>query len=134
MKRHEGAAYLNKHLQWKCGQSSCNLMSWTCSLLFALQYAFYRHRGLANPHDLSDITILVVDTRQFTRGVFARDTDVMKAFEDPSTGRSCLTSLYDIRMKKLCFGGEYLSQGEVLIDSGRSCQFSMQKLVDHDLI
>lgn len=132
MKRTADAAeYLNEHLRWKCQTSKCNLVSWTSSLLFALQYALYvhRHRG----QDLSDIKVLVLDSRQFKKRVFARDLEAMETFRGLSTGPCSLDQLYKLRNSGVYYNGEYLSQGRLPIDPERSCQTSMQELIDHGL-
>ena len=64
---------LYTHLTKPCcgGEDSDNLMSWTSSLLFAIQYAIWRRRKFGcNP---ADIKICAIDTRRFPQGQFAPD-------------------------------------------------------------
>lgn len=128
MKRTDAAKYLYEHLRWKCQESKCNLVSWTSSLLFALQYALYLHKKRGQ--NLSNIMILVVDSRHFKRRVFARDLEAMETFKGLSND---LDRLYKLRNSGDYYNGEYLSQGRLPIDPRRSCQLSMQELIEHGL-
>ena len=112
----EAAEYLEEHLKWRCADD-CNLMSWTSSVLFALQYALYRHE--MTRCELSNINILVVDTRAFKRGVFARDVDALKAFRGATDSKE-FDRLHKWRVDGRFYYGEYLSQGRVPIDPERS--------------
>ncbi|KAF1954385.1 hypothetical protein CC80DRAFT_567623 [Byssothecium circinans] len=115
------------------GEKSDNLMSWTSSLLFAIQYAVWRHktRGCY----LSDIKICVVDTRKFPQGQFAQDIWLLNAYhetaeqlDDPRIRR-----FFKFRLENEDFyNGEYLSQG-VLNHANRSCLVSLGKLVQAGL-
>lgn len=73
---------LHTHLTKQCcgGEDSDNLMSWTSSLLFAIQYAIWRRRTLGC-HS-ADIKICVVDTRRFPRGQFAPDMWLLQAYRN----------------------------------------------------
>lgn len=55
---------LSLHLWWECGKT-CNLMSWSSSLLFLLQYGLYRHTKDNEPPSLSDIYLIMIDTREY---------------------------------------------------------------------
>jgi hypothetical protein len=130
----EAAQALDGHLWWNCtpsGPGACNLMSWTSSLLIAFQYGFYRHRSLQNSHGMSEIKILMVDTRQFDHNTFARDLQILAAFKEVP-GEHKLDKLYELRNGVL-LAGEYLSQGKLVIDPERSCQVSLEELVTRGL-
>jgi hypothetical protein len=134
MPTEEAAQVLGCHLWWNCtpsGPGACNLMSWTSSLLIALQYGVYRHRSPQNPHGMSEIKILVVDTRQFDRNAFARDLQILAAFNEVS-GEHKLGKLYEWRNGDL-LSGEYLSQGKLVLDPKRSYQVSLEDLVTRGL-
>lgn len=139
MKRERAAYVLRDHLQWDCTSTdsiehSCNLMSWTSSLLFALQCAFYRHNYWNNDNeDFSDTFILVVDTRQFKRGAFARDLEAMEAYEGISTGHKSLDDLYELRRSGRFYFGEYLSQGRLNFDPERVHQVTIGNLIQRGL-
>ncbi|KAK1250138.1 hypothetical protein MKX08_010141 [Trichoderma sp. CBMAI-0020] len=139
MKREQAADNLRDHLWWNCtsGDSikhSCNLMSWTSSLLSALQYAFYRHNYWNKGNeDFSDTFILIVDTRQFERGAFARDLEVMEAYKGISTGRRSLDDLYELRRSGRFYFGEYLSQGRLNFDPERVHQVTLGNLIQRGL-
>lgn len=131
----KAAARLKAHLKWHCcypGRSPCNLMSWSSSLLFLLQYGFYRHqtdpekKGGPRPK-LSDIKIIMIDTRDFPKQVFLRDLDALEWLDD----KPDLRRLHNLRKGQFYFG-EYLSQGR--LDIKDNCvQISMQQLIDGGL-
>lgn len=73
------------HLRWgdKEHEATCNLMSWTSSLLFAIQYGIYRSSHANHGHaqvPTQDLQILVVNTQLFPPGAFIRDLDLIDAF------------------------------------------------------
>lgn len=139
MKGERAAYVLRDHLQWECTsvnsiEHSCNLMSWTSSLLFALQYAFYRHNYWNKGNeDFSNTFILIVDTRQFKRGAFARDLEAMEAYKGISTGHRSLDALYKLRRTGRFYFGEYLSQGRLKIDPERVHQVTIDNLIQRGL-
>ncbi|KAL7926295.1 hypothetical protein ACQKWADRAFT_282341 [Trichoderma austrokoningii] len=140
MKRERAACALRNHLQWGCTsidssiEHSCNLMSWTSSLLFALQYAFFRHNYWNKGNeDFSDTFILIVDTRQFKRGAFARDLEVMEAYKGISIGYKSLDGLYKLRRNGSFYFGEYLSQGRLELDPERVHQVTIGNLIQRGL-
>jgi hypothetical protein len=57
-------------------------MSWTSSLLFAIQYRLYRnkHKKSFSHCDLRDLHILVIDTKGFSASAFIRDVELIDAF------------------------------------------------------
>jgi hypothetical protein len=98
-------------------------MSWTSSLLFALQYALYRHRK--DGDDLRHITLIIIDTSLFPQGTFIQDMEVMKLFEHADTR---LQKFVKYRETEYYFG-EYLTQGPLNIQW--RCVFaSVQRMID----
>src|SRR5690606_38653155 len=68
------------HLRWTAAhEETCNFTSWTSSLLFALQYGLFMHRGLDFRSKLYDIHLLIIDTRKFPKGTFVKDLEIMRA-------------------------------------------------------
>jgi len=128
---------LNKHLWWQC-DASCNLMSWTSSLLFALQYTLYRHKTNRRDTPLSEVKILVVDTHQFSKATFARDLEAIDSFwgqlqkvcgsMSPERTPKTLSKLRNLRRSDDFYFGEYLSQGKLIIDPARACIVSVGAL------
>ena len=145
----EAAAILNKHLRWK-GQPEDrdNLVSWTSSLLFALQYIFYRHHK--DPSAFDEIYLCIIDTTAFPKGVFLRDMDLIETYKGSDEGiwvldrsgsipRLDLSYLKELRVKKRSgfagsyYFGEYLSQGALKIEN--KCEIiSAQAMLDHGLL
>ncbi|KAG2026639.1 hypothetical protein GB937_001424 [Aspergillus fischeri] len=77
----EAAKSLKNHLNWKC-DANCNLMSWTTSLLFALQYGLYRHQKDDDRPAFEDIFLLMIDTRDFPEWTFIKDLEAVNALND----------------------------------------------------
>ncbi|PTU18995.1 hypothetical protein P175DRAFT_0442502, partial [Aspergillus ochraceoroseus IBT 24754] len=76
---HRAASLLLSHLLWQRGhEDGCNLMSWTSSLLFALQYALYRHHQ--DGDSLSQIILIILDTQQFSKGTLVQGMEIIRAF------------------------------------------------------
>ena len=132
----EAARRLNEHLRWSSPhESECNLMSWTSSLLFALQYGLHRHYADYDKPDLSLISLLVLDTREFPKGTFIKDLEVMECFAPhmDSCERYDLENLLQLRKSnKGYYFGEYLTQGNM--DISRRCAVTdMKRLVESGL-
>jgi hypothetical protein len=130
----ETARLIWGHLRWKHLESD-NLMSWTSSLLFAIQYAFYRHAHSKDVSDFKDINIMVIDTTEYPEGTFTRDMDLINAY---STYSEDLEYFGQLRTNKSHDGeafyfGEFLSQGALKI-SGRSKIVSAQSMIDAGLL
>lgn len=110
-------------------------MSWTSSLLFAVQYGLYRHRGAKVPVPFSDIRLFVIDTSCFPKGTFIKDLEIMGYFAgylDHKT-RYNLSNFTQFRLGRGGFYfGEYLTQGELDI-SGACVEATMQSIIDHGL-
>lgn len=122
---------LHEHLNKSCfsGKGSDNLMSWTSSLLFAVQYAIWRARFRRN------IKICIVDTRNFPKGQFAQDLWLLRAYH--GTAKQIggdIEKFFHFRLEnKDFYNGEYLSQGK-LNHAGRSCVISLDHLLDAGLL
>ena len=89
-----------------------NFMSWTSSLLYAVQYAYYRRARYGC--SLDQIKICVVDVSMFPPGQFIRSCTLLQAYH--SLGRSDgMQNLYSIRLLVYMYTfGEYLSQGHMV--------------------
>lgn len=118
------AAMLSRHLWWKGkNDEEDNLVSWTSSFLFVLQYALYRSRY--NGTSLKRIYICVVDTTQLPANVFVRDIDLINAYSHLDDK---LARMRHLRQGPHYFG-EYLSQGALYI--AEHCSIvTMQDIVD----
>ena len=84
----EAARRLNEHMRWwRFHELECNLMSWTGSLLFALQYGLYRHHTDHNePSSISKPECHthppgVVKTREWSKVLSGQEGRVVKAGE-----------------------------------------------------
>ncbi|KAG5811715.1 hypothetical protein H9Q74_013479 [Fusarium xylarioides] len=133
MDRQEASEMLHHHLNK--GRFSTfetrNIVSWSSSLMFVIQYANYRfcNPGFGPP---GEIHICALDTSKFPRGQFARDKWLLNWFS------SARFSDEEMRFRNLRFNrpefnnGEYLSQGKLDIE-GRSCTLSVQGLVNAGL-
>jgi hypothetical protein len=117
---------LHDHLIWKCDER-CNLMSWTTSLLFALQYGLYHYQTDKDYPEFGDIFLLMVDTRDFPERTFIKDLEAVSAL---NTHEGYLDEFLALRNKY--YFGEYLSQGALDIQ-GRCVQVSFQTLIDFGL-
>lgn len=103
-----------------------NLMSWTSSLLFVIQYAIYRlHKKPSLT--AADVKLCVIDLHQFPHGQFARDTWLIEQFYKQNDELEELR-----RVRQMYDNGEYLSQGTVSHEE-RSCVCSLQDLIDAGL-
>ncbi|KAF2808307.1 uncharacterized protein BDZ99DRAFT_51643 [Mytilinidion resinicola] len=127
---------LFRHLRWR-GTSSDpdNLVSWTSSLLFALQYMFYRHYSSKDGSSIAAIYLCMVDTAAFLKGVFVRDMDLIRIFRSFDLDLRNFKGLRTKRHRELkgsYYFGEYLSQGALKIED--KCEIvSAQAVIDHGL-
>jgi hypothetical protein len=132
--KQDGAEMLYMHLKKNCfgGAGQDNLMSWTSSLLYAIQYAVWRaHIRGRHP---SEISICAIDTSKFPLGQFVRDIPLLEAYREAAEqlGGSLL-EFFDFRLRTSdYYNGEYLSQGAVN-HSGRSCMMSLERLIQAGL-
>ncbi|KAF3032321.1 hypothetical protein E8E12_002369 [Didymella heteroderae] len=136
--RKAAAKLLNTQLRWwpYRDPSDCNLICWTSSLLFVLQYGLHRARqGNQDGYQFSQITLLILDTRSLPDGVFVKDLELIDAFahhSDPAI-RENLAYLRELRQSSRgYYFGEYLSQGRLDIN-GICSQATMQNLIDSGL-
>ncbi|KAF5676130.1 hypothetical protein FHETE_2257 [Fusarium heterosporum] len=124
----EASMLLYNHLDKRSfdGCSTDNFMSWSSSFLYVIQYAIWRSKtGRTCP---SEVHICVVDTRDFSRGQFARDLWLLRRFQNSPMERDCRT-FFDSRLEYPDYdNGEYLSQGTVNLGK-RACIFSLQDLM-----
>ncbi|KAK3361868.1 hypothetical protein B0T24DRAFT_538371 [Lasiosphaeria ovina] len=130
----EAAGMLHGHLTKSCfgaGIDGDNLVSWSSSLIFVIQYAIWRcyHRRCAN----SEVKICAVDTTKFPQGQFVRDMTLIRAYRQTSNLENEIRRFFHFRLDNPCYdNGEYLSQGE-LHHRGRSCVFSLDQLTEAGL-
>ncbi|KAH7186009.1 uncharacterized protein B0J16DRAFT_372739 [Fusarium flagelliforme] len=129
------APRLSAHLLWGlsgCG-GCCNLMSWSSSLLLVLQYGLYRHNHWRDRSPLSEMFIIMIDTRGFPQRTFLRDLDALEYYFKLPKLDADLETLKRLRLPgKETYFGEYLTQGYLEIE-GHCCQVSMQQLIDTGL-
>ncbi|KAL8324958.1 hypothetical protein RB597_008292 [Gaeumannomyces tritici] len=119
---------LNKHLRWReTTPGSANLVSWTSSLLYALRYICQLHyRGSRDsksvtflPMPLENIHLCVVRTKDFDKGVFIRDSYLIKHYKEysPLDCGEDLAYFDKLRhqVRDNYYFGEFLSQGALKI-------------------
>ncbi|PWY87813.1 hypothetical protein BO94DRAFT_55236 [Aspergillus sclerotioniger CBS 115572] len=106
-------------------------MSWTSSLLFALQYGLYRHTMDRSKPDLDEILLFILDTRGFAEGTFIKDLDIINFFKTPTNDLASFSGLRYGRPgnKPRHYFGEYLTQDELNIQ-GKCATVSMQQMID----
>ncbi|KAK0267923.1 hypothetical protein LTR35_011705 [Friedmanniomyces endolithicus] len=126
LERKDASRLLYSHLNKRClgGDSTDNLMSWSSSLLFVIQYAIWRCRQ--SGRSPAEVKICAVDTTKFPRGQFARDLWLIGKCHDLSEGDRQMEKFVRLR-KQFYDNGEYLSQG-TLNHSCHSCVTSLQSL------
>jgi hypothetical protein len=125
---------LYDHHKWDpAHEATCNLMSWTSSLLFAIQYGLYGNRqrnGYARCA-LQDLYILVVDTREFPVGTFIRDMELINTFA-PAWPPLREIEQWRTRSAQRLYFGEYLSKGSLNVQ-GQCIQTSLDHLINNGL-
>ncbi|KAK8109093.1 hypothetical protein PG984_014894 [Apiospora sp. TS-2023a] len=106
-----------------------NLVSWTSSPLFAIQYAIWRLHNNKIRNTKSDINICAVDTRELLQGQFVRDTWLIEDYFEASLHLDeAAFKSFDFRLTRKDYdNGEYLSQG-TLCHAGQSCLVSLPQL------
>ena len=136
------ANMLDKHLWKKENSKFDNFVSWSCSLLYAIQYIFYRHHE--DRTSLDKIDLYIVDTAKLPKGAFVRDMDLISVFGPLNAG---LQKLQGIRngtaqnnpqsnlpdFLRSYYFGEYLSQGALKIEACCSV-VSAQEMLDAGLL
>ncbi|KAK3309274.1 uncharacterized protein B0T15DRAFT_135944 [Chaetomium strumarium] len=129
----DAAKCLDDHLRWSKEHESrkeCNLMSWSSSLLFLLQYALYRQNKQPDKiASLSQMRLLILYTRDFPQGTFIKDLKAIEAFYKHNEGLAGIENLRVRARGGTYYFGEYLSQGHLDV-SGSCTQISIQQLVD----
>ncbi|KAK4215770.1 hypothetical protein QBC37DRAFT_457898 [Rhypophila decipiens] len=126
--------HLNKKDCFGVCSSEDNLMSWSSSLPHVVQYAIWRshHHASQTPQ----VRICAIDTREFPRGQFARDLDLIRIYHETTQSDPDMRKFFDFRLTRMDYdNGEFLSQGE-LNHAGRSCIFTLDQLLNggmHDL-
>lgn len=129
------ADMLYRHLRWWRGRPDDNLVSWTSSLLFALQYIFHLHINERNTSSFEDICLCVLDTTSFDPGVFLRDMDLIQAYQSHDDALNEWAPVRRMKHKQLSgsyYFGEYFSQGALKIEG--ACQIvSAREIIDRGL-
>ncbi|PHH86422.1 hypothetical protein CDD83_10264 [Cordyceps sp. RAO-2017] len=128
LEKKDASEMLHKHLTKSCfgGDISDNLMSWSSSLLFVIQYAIWRCHILG--HSSNDVYICAVDSKRFPRGQFARDMPLIRAYRDTAEPGGDMDRFFRFRLEDERYdNGEYLSQGAVHLTE-RSCVISLHDL------
>ena len=127
----EVAEMLNRHLRWNYDQEKKdNMVSWSSSLLFALQYCLYRNTTDGTP--LAQMRLCVVDTTGLPEGVFIRDLELLKAYADYNEELAYLRNLRLNKSWTRYYFGEYLSQGTLQIEN-HCVIVSIQRIFDAGL-
>ncbi|KAL6801689.1 hypothetical protein J3E68DRAFT_447692 [Trichoderma sp. SZMC 28012] len=144
------ALTLKEHLRWQPKSYGDPFISWTTSLLVAIQYAIYKHK--TESAKLSTIYLCIIDTTLFPDGVFMKDLDLIEKFhnkvpdhhpvfdkgEQSDWKDRGLPNILKMRNKKhrnysgVYYFGEYLSQGQTNIE-GRSCTVTCDKIINSNL-
>ncbi|KAF5694424.1 hypothetical protein FDENT_1190 [Fusarium denticulatum] len=144
------AIALNEHLRWELKSYGDPFISWTTSLLVAIEYAIYKHKTEVTM--LEAIHLCIIDTTMFPRGVFIRDLDLIEEFYDKvpngrritvkgvrhTWGARGLDDFRNLRNKThktypgVYYFGEFLSQGQTNI-TGRSSTVSCDKIINNHL-
>ncbi|KAM0715815.1 hypothetical protein Q7P37_008329 [Cladosporium fusiforme] len=126
------AERLCAHLNKKCfgeADHSDDLMSWSSSLLFVLQYAIWRcSKGGRSP---AEVYICVVDTTRFPRGQFARDTWLLEQGRNGQDANPKVQNVMGLRQRGYD-NGEYLSQG-FLVHQNRSKVVTLDQMIQSGL-
>ena len=130
------ASMLYRHLRWSGKPNdNDNFVSWTSSLLFALQYIIYRHTHPRDGSSLNRIYLCIVDTDSFHKGTFMRDMDLIRAYRLFDAGLENFAGLRTKKQDKYAgsyYFGEYLSQGALKIQD--KCQIvSAQAIIAQGL-
>jgi hypothetical protein len=113
---------LKNHLTWN--PRSSNLVSWTSSILFAIQHALRKSvNGYWPAENSSDIIIYILDTRELPPGSFLPATALLKALEVEE----------DNKFKHENYHGEYLSQGWLNVPDNAMTKITLKSLEERDL-
>lgn len=118
--KQEVAINRNYHLQWwDHDRPTNNFVSWSSSLLFALQMICYRaNHSKDAPLKYKDIQLCIIDTTKLSKDAFIRDLDLTRAFAPfDSSDNNNLTKFHDLRSGPTWYFGEYLSQGALNVEN-----------------
>jgi hypothetical protein len=131
------AKRLGAHLTKLCfgdGDHADDLMSWSSSMLFVLQYAIWRCNVSKGRRSPADTYICVVDTTKFPRGQFARDTWLLQQCRGSQNEHRNVESAIRLRelQERAYDNGEYLSQG-LLVHRNRSAVTTLEDLIQAGL-
>lgn len=113
----------------------CSLVSWSSSLLFALQYGLHRHYNRSKDGSrLENIHILVIDTEELDNNLFVNDREIIQVLAPHHDAKypgdfNTLQTIKDLRNRGDLYFGEYLTQGSLKI-AGHSSQVDFQTLVN----
>ena len=102
-------------------------MSWSSSLLFVIQCAVWRchHRRCGE----DEVKICAVDTRKSTRGQFARDMALLRAYRQIAKHDERTNKFFDFRLNREDYdNGDFLSHGQVYC-KGRSSIVSLNQFI-----
>ncbi len=111
---------LKAHLLWWYDDKT-DFVSWTSSLLFALQRAIYAH---AHPQGGTNITICMIDTSNMGAETFYHAETLLKLYSIPDEGK----------LQHHYYTAEFLSTGALTLSPGYgSDAVSFSKLVDFGL-
>ncbi|KAL6909141.1 hypothetical protein GGI43DRAFT_429767 [Trichoderma evansii] len=130
------ASTLKNHLRWWENLFGDPFISWTTSLLVAIQYAIFKHK--VQHSKLNTIYLCIIDTTLFPDGVFLKDLDLIEEFLEKAPGHRGLGNLHQLRNRAhktysgFYYFGEYLSQGLTKIN-GRSCVVPCDKIISNHL-
>ena len=132
--RSKAAQLLYNHMKkaLNSGRLDDNFVSWTSSLLFAIQYAVYRRWRQNN--DEAVVKLCIIDTRKYPRGQFMEDLSLLRKFDGAAKEIGGeVENFFDFRLSREDYqNGEYLSQGAVH-HHNRSCIVTLNTLVEAGL-
>ncbi|KAJ5558482.1 hypothetical protein N7535_008695 [Penicillium sp. DV-2018c] len=113
------------------GKDDDNLMSWSSSLPFVIQYAIWR--CYQRRCHTTEVEICAIDTRKFPHGQFVRDKSLLQAYRDSSALNQEMQDFFEFRLRTPDYdNGEYLSQG-VVHHAGRSSVVCLAHLIQTGL-
>ncbi len=117
-------AMIERHLTIWTPSKEDNFMSWTSSLLFALQHAIRREATDFNPESATEhVKISILDTSKVPRETFMPAVALLEAYNIPSCGK----------LRHDYYQGEYLSQGRLDIPEGAMETTTLESLQRHGL-
>lgn len=119
---HAARRILKFHLLW-WEEFDDNLISWTNSIIFALQHGIRKSVDHGREkEDASTIQLMILDTYAFPRGVFLSAHDLLEAYN--------LASDSAIKKRWNWYHGEYLSQGVLDLPAAATVITTLAQLED----